>query len=135
MFCLGICFILKIGQILLAFSLCDFLSGTICSVQLDKVAHGKNVTDAETIAAECEAVAALCTAGGVDSQIGLHGRRMVTGSAPRLFAALLHPVCFSYYTRSAHLVGQTVLHYTLKHFAQLQHCTSLMANLHLTNWC
>ncbi len=30
-FCFGICFILKICRILSAFSLCDFLSGTICS--------------------------------------------------------------------------------------------------------
>ncbi len=66
MFYFDFCFILKFGRILCAFSLCDFLSGMICSAQLNKVA--------EMIAAECKAAATLCAAaaGSVDSQIGLH---------------------------------------------------------------
>ncbi len=49
----------------------DFQSGTISSVQLDKmslVAHRKNEIDAEMINAECKAAAALHS--GVNSQIG-----------------------------------------------------------------
>ncbi len=87
-----VCFILKIGQILCAFSLCDFLSGTICSVQPDKVAHGKKRTlqiDHCRARGGCAAAA-----GSIVGQIRLHGCQMESGSAPRLFAALLHPVCF-----------------------------------------
>ncbi len=60
MFCFDICFILKIGRLLSAFSLCDFLSSTICSAlfSLTKslAARGKNRTEAETIVAERSAM-------------------------------------------------------------------------------
>ncbi len=93
------CFILKIGRILCATS-CQVWSALICSVQLDKVARGLRKKQDRCRNNRCRVLrASLCTAtaGGADSQIGLHGGLMETGSAPRLFMAQPHPVCFSCY--------------------------------------